>query len=105
MASRARLPNRRWCSTKELHHHGISYHVTVGIYADGQPGEVFIDSAKIGSTMAHLVHDVAVLISIAMQHQVPLQVMSDAVARVGVGGPAHSVAGAVLDLLVEEGAR
>jgi ribonucleoside-diphosphate reductase alpha chain len=105
VASRSRLPNRRWCSTKELHHHGINYHVTVGIYADGQPGEVFIDGAKIGSTMSHLVHDVAVLISIAMQHQVPLQVMADAMARTGSNGAPHSIAGAVLDLLAEEGSR
>lgn len=105
MGKRHRLPNRRWCSTKELHHQGTSYHVTVGIYADGQPGEVFIQGAKIGSAMSHLVHDVAVLISIAMQHQVPLRIMTDAVARVGANGAAQSIAGAVLDLLTEEVAR
>lgn len=105
MRERLRLPNRRWCSSQELHHQGTAYHVTVGIYADGQPGEVFIEGAKIGSAMSHLVHDVAVLISIAMQNQVPLGVMTDAVARVDANGAAQSIAGAALDLLTEEVAR
>jgi len=105
MTERQRLPNRRYCTTQQLHHHGTSYDLTIGVYADGQPGEVFIDGAKVGSTMSYLVHDVAVLISIAMQHHVPLQVMADAVARVGAHGEAHSIAGAVLDLLTEESPR
>ena len=105
MIERHRLPNRRYCTTQQLHHHGTSYDVTIGVYADGRPGEVFIDGAKVGSTISHLVHDVAVLISIAVQHHVPLQVMADAVARVGAKGAAHSIAGAVLDILAEEGSR
>jgi ribonucleoside-diphosphate reductase alpha chain len=105
VGERQRLPNRRWCSSQEMHHHGTAYHLTIGIYADGQPGEVFIDGARIGSGMYHLVHDVAVLISIAMQHRVPLQVMADAVARVGASGTPHSIAGAVLDSLLKETAR
>ncbi len=105
MGERRRLPNRRWCSTQELHHLGTAYHVTIAVYADGQPGEVFIEGAKIGSAMSHLVHEVAVLISIAMQYQVPVPVMAAAVARVGVDGAPHSIAGAVLDLIIGEGGQ
>jgi ribonucleoside-diphosphate reductase alpha chain len=104
MTKRQRLPNRRTSTAQQLHHQGTTYDVTVGLYTDGQPGEVFIDGAKIGSTMSHLVHDVAVMISIAMQHKVPVPVMAAAMARVGVDGAPHSIAGAVLDLLAEEGA-
>jgi ribonucleoside-diphosphate reductase alpha chain len=99
------LPNRRNSTTQKLHHQGTTYDVSIGLYADGHPGEVFIDGAKIGSTMSHLVHDVAVLISIAMQHQVPVSVIAAAVARVGVDGAPHSIAGAVLDLIVGEGGQ
>jgi hypothetical protein len=84
-------------------HNGSPYNLTVGFYADGQVGETFIDGPRIGSEVAHLVHDVAVLISIAVQFQVPVEVMRGAVGRIEVTGTAHSIAGAVLDLVASEG--
>ena len=103
MTERQRLPNRRPCSTLLFRHNGSSYNLTVGFYAGGKVGETFIDGPRIGSEVAHLVHDVAVLVSIAVQYQVPVEVMRRAVGRTELTGTAHSIAGAVLDLMVAEG--
>jgi hypothetical protein len=60
---RKRLPHTRRSVT---HKFGISGHegyVIVGLFDDGQPGEVFIKMAKQGSTMSGLVDTIAILIS------------------------------------------
>jgi hypothetical protein len=105
MTERQRLPNRRPCSSLVFRHNGSPYNLTVGFYTDGQVGETFIDGPRIGSEMANLVHDVAVLVSIAIQYKVPVEVMRGAVGRPEVTGTAHSIAGAVLDLIVREGGQ
>ncbi len=105
MTERQRLPNRRPCSTLVFRHNGSRYNLTIGFYNDGEIGETFIDGPRIGSEMAHLVHDAAVLISIAVQYQVPVEVIRGAVGRTEVTGTAHSIAGAVLDLIVGEGSQ
>lgn len=99
MDRRRRLPNRRPCDTLVIRHNGTSYNVTVGSYLDGAVGEVFIDGPKIGSEVAHLIHDIAVVISIAIQFRVPVVVMADAVARIEATGEPSTIVGAVLDLL------
>jgi hypothetical protein len=103
MTERQRLPNRRPCSSLVFRHNGGPYNLTIGFYADGRVGETFIDGPRIGSEVAHLVHDVAMLISIAIQYQVPVEVVRGAVSRTEVTGSAHSIAGAVLDIVASEG--
>ncbi|WP_127752678.1 hypothetical protein [Devosia sp. 1566] len=105
MVDRHRLPNRRSCTTLAFRHNGAAYNLTAGYYADGQIGEVFIDGPRIGSEVSHLVHDIAVLVSIAIQYHVPVEVMQGAVGRTEITGTPHSVAGAVLDLVAGEGGR
>ena len=105
MTSRQRLPDRRSCISLVSQHNGTAYNLTARYYADGQIGEVFIDGPRIGSEVSHLVHDVAVLVSIALQYQVPVEVMQGAVGRTEMTGRLHSVAGAVLDLVAGEGSR
>ncbi len=71
-AVRRRLPDERQAVT---HKFGISGHdgyLTVGMYEDGTPGEVFIVMAKQGSTVSGLMDAFATSISIALQHGVPL---------------------------------
>ncbi len=51
-------------------------YITVGLYHDGRPGEVFIKMAKQGSTISGLMNSVAILTSIALQHGVPIQSIS-----------------------------
>ena len=105
MAERRPLPPRRCCVTHALRHTGSVYQVTIGYFADGHVGEIFIAGPRIGSEIAHLDHDTAVLVSIAMQYRVPMEVMRGAVGRNTATGVAHSITGAVRDLVAEEGGR
>ena len=46
---RKRLPDRRQAETADLWHGGRRYHLTIGEYPDGSPGEAFIRGATPGS--------------------------------------------------------
>jgi ribonucleoside-diphosphate reductase alpha chain len=52
-------------------------YLTVGLYEDGQPGEIFLTMAKEGSTISGLMDAFATAISIALQYGVPLQTLVD----------------------------
>ena len=52
-------------------------YLTVGLYEDGAPGEVFVKIAKEGSTVSGLVDAVALLTSIALQYGVSLEKLAD----------------------------
>src|SRR5271170_401705 len=72
-ANRHRLPDERACIT---HHFSIASHegyLTVGLYPNGQPGEIFIRMAKEGSTIAGLMECFGTVVSVSLQHGVPLQ--------------------------------
>jgi ribonucleoside-diphosphate reductase alpha chain len=82
--TRTRLPNRRLAESFELRHrnHGCVYHVTIGRYADGSIGEVFIDvPGKVGSEIEAMARDFAVMLSIATQYGAPLDVTRHALTR------------------------
>jgi len=73
--SRRRLPDERRAMT---HHFSIAGHegyLTVGVYEDGSPGEIFIRIAKEGSTISGLMDSFATVVSLALQHGVPLDVL------------------------------
>ena len=53
---------------------GHEGYITVGLYEDGQPGELFITMSKEGSTIGGLMDTVGTLTSIALQYGVPLRV-------------------------------
>jgi hypothetical protein len=99
-ASRDTLPLRRACETFELHHGGQNnrFHITVGRYPDGRPGECFISGAKTGSDLEATARDGAVLLSIALQHGVPLEIIGHAITREADGSPS-TILGAVVDRL------
>jgi ribonucleoside-diphosphate reductase alpha chain len=74
-ANRHRLPDERVGLT---HHFSIAGHegyLTVGLYPNGQPGEIFIRMAKEGSTIAGLMECFGTVVSVSLQHGVPLQVL------------------------------
>ena len=48
-------------------------YVTVGLYDDGAPGEIFVNISKEGSTIRGLMDSVAVMTSVALQYGVPLE--------------------------------
>jgi hypothetical protein len=70
--------------------------VTVGFYADGTPGEVFIDGCKTGNDIESIARDAGVLLSLALQHGIPPDTIRHAVTRGASEEPA-SILGAVVD--------
>lgn len=100
------LPPRRAAEAFELRHGGkaATFHVTLGYYADGRVGEVFITGAKAGTEVEANVRDTAILVSLALQHGVPVATMAAAITREG-DGRASTIIGAVLDKLMIEGQR
>ena len=98
LCARRALPARRSAETLDFSHDGIRYTLTVGFYPDGRPGEIFIDGPKAGSGAQVNATDAAVILSIAMQHGVPVETLRAAVSRNAAGEPTGPI-GAVLDLL------
>ena len=70
---RRRLPDERPAITHKFRVGEQEGYITVGLYDDGTPGEVFITISKEGSTIRGLMDSVAVLTSLALQYGVPLE--------------------------------
>jgi glycine/serine hydroxymethyltransferase len=90
------LPQRRASETFDLRFWNQLFTVTVGFYADGTPGEVFIDGCKTGNDIESIARDAAVQLSLALQHGVPPETIRHAVTRGASEEPA-SILGAVID--------
>ncbi|MBM4356365.1 MAG: vitamin B12-dependent ribonucleotide reductase, partial [Deltaproteobacteria bacterium] len=71
-AVRRRLPDERQAVTHKFSISGHDGYLTVGMYEDGTPGELFIVMAKQGSTVSGLMDAFATSISMALQYGVPL---------------------------------
>ncbi|MEK7705664.1 MAG: vitamin B12-dependent ribonucleotide reductase [Myxococcota bacterium] len=74
---RHRLPDERRAITHKFSIAGHEGYVTVGLYEDGLPGELFITMSKEGSTISGLMDSLATSISLALQYGVPLRVLVD----------------------------
>ncbi len=70
---RRRLPAERTAVTHKFDISGHEGYITVGLYPDGQPGEIFLKMAKEGSTVSGLMDTLATSISLALQYGVPLK--------------------------------
>ena len=70
---RHRMPETRVSLTHKFDIAGHEGYLTVGLYEDGQPGEIFIQMSKEGSTIGGLMDTVATLTSMALQYGVPLE--------------------------------
>ncbi len=70
---RRRLPNERTAVTHKFEINGHEGYITVGLYPDGQPGEIFLKMAKEGSTISGLMDTLATSVSLALQYGVPLR--------------------------------
>jgi ribonucleoside-diphosphate reductase alpha chain len=70
---RRRLPDTRHALTHKFDVGGHEGYITVGLYEDGQPGEIFITMAKDGSTMSGLMDTIATLVSVSLQYGVPIE--------------------------------
>ncbi|HVB39543.1 MAG TPA: vitamin B12-dependent ribonucleotide reductase [Terriglobales bacterium] len=74
---RRRLPEERRSLTHKFKVGGHEGYITVGMYEDGQPGEIFVTMAKEGSAISGLMDSFATAISLALQHGVPLKLLVD----------------------------
>lgn len=70
---RQRLPDERHSITHKFHVGEQEGYITVGLYEDGRPGEVFLRVSKQGSTVSGLMESLGQLTSIALQYGVPLE--------------------------------
>jgi hypothetical protein len=100
--SRARLPNRRPAETFELTVARLRYTATVGRFADGRVGEIFLTNHnKSNSPADSAARDSAIVFSIAIQSGADVESIRKALCRDGRGS-ASGPLGAVLDRLAEE---
>jgi ribonucleoside-diphosphate reductase alpha chain len=76
-ANRHRLPDERVAVTHHFSVGGHEGYLTVGLYPNGEPGEIFIRMAKEGSTIAGLMECFGTVVSVSLQHGVPLRVLCD----------------------------
>jgi ribonucleoside-diphosphate reductase alpha chain len=72
---RRRLPETRTAITHKFDIAGHEGYLTVGLFDDGQPGELFITMAKEGSTIGGLMDSIGTLTSLALQYGVPLEAL------------------------------
>lgn len=76
LPTRSRLPATRQSVTHKFNIDGHEGYITVGLFEDGRPGELFIKMAKQGSTMSGLADAVGVLTSLALQYGVPVEALA-----------------------------
>ncbi|MFQ5599042.1 MAG: vitamin B12-dependent ribonucleotide reductase [Candidatus Krumholzibacteriia bacterium] len=74
-ATRRRLPDERRAITHKFSIDGHEGYITVGMYPNGKPGEIFIVMAKSGSVVSGLMDSFATSTSIALQYGVPLEAL------------------------------
>ena len=72
---RRKLPSERHSLTHKFSISGHEGYLTVGLYEDGQPGEIFIKMSKEGSTLSGIMDALALSISMNLQYGVPLEVL------------------------------
>ena len=87
---RRKLPQERQAITHKFAIAGHEGYITVGMYEDGQPGEIFLVMAKEGSTISGLMDSFATSISLALQYGVPLRVLIDKFAHVRFEPSGHT---------------
>ena len=104
-ARRKKLPVERQSITHKFAIGGHEGYITVGMYDDGAPGEIFIKMAKEGSTLSGIVDGFALSVSIGLQYGVPLKALVDKLINTRfepsgyTGHPAIPYAKSVLDYI------
>ncbi len=87
---RRKLPAERRALTHKFNIGGHEGYITVGMYDDGQPGEIFLVMAKEGSAISGLMDSFATAISLALQYGVPLKVLIDKFSHVRFEPSGHT---------------
>jgi ribonucleoside-diphosphate reductase alpha chain len=73
--ARRKLADTRTAKTHKFNVSGYEGYMTVGLYEDGTPGELFITMSKEGSTIGGLVDGIATITSVSLRYGVPLEVL------------------------------
>jgi ribonucleoside-diphosphate reductase alpha chain len=74
---REKMPSERASVTHKFGVGGHEGYITVGMYEDGRPGEIFIKMSKEGSTLSGVMDGLALTVSLGLQYGVPLKVFVD----------------------------
>jgi ribonucleoside-diphosphate reductase alpha chain len=102
---RKRLPEERQAITHKFAIQGHEGYITVGLYEDGTPGEIFLKMAKEGSTVSGLMDSFATVVSMSLQYGVPLTALVDKFAHSRfepsgfTGNPEIPIAKSVMDYI------
>ena len=100
---RCKLPDTRSSVTHKFSVAGHEGYITVGLYENGKPGEIFITLGKAGSTLAGFADAFATAISFSLQHGVELRFLVDKFAHVRfepsgfTGNPDIPIAKSIID--------
>jgi ribonucleoside-diphosphate reductase alpha chain len=105
MSERLRLPLRRACESFDLEVASQHFTVTVGRYADGTIGEIFLQAHKPGSQSDANARDAAVAASLALQFGCPLETLRHALLRDSRGQPSTPLGAAIDELQAMERER
>lgn len=102
---RERLPMRRGSKRIDFVHTTpalaqLNLTATIGFYEDGRPGEVFLNTTKVGTDFDTATKDAAILLSFALQYGATLEDIRSSMTRDAQGKP-EGVMGTLLDLLSE----
>ena len=100
MSERRRLPNRRRCESFNFELGGLRFAASIGRFADGRIGELFLTNHKSGNQSDTNARDAAILLSIALQHGADINAVREALCR-DSNGRALSPIGAALDLIAQ----
>ena len=87
---RRKLPSERRAITHKFSIGGHEGYITVGMYDEGQPGEIFLVMAKEGSAISGLMDSFATAISLTLQYGVPLKVLIDKFSHVRFEPSGHT---------------
>jgi hypothetical protein len=101
MTQRERLPDRRLSESFPFEVAGLRYTATVGRFADGRIGELFLNNHKAGNQSDTNARDAAIILSFAIQHGADVNEIRKALCRDGEGRALGPVATA-LDILAAD---
>jgi hypothetical protein len=101
MSERRRLPNRRLCESFTFELNGLRFTASVGRFADGRVGELFLNNHKSGNQSDTNARDAAILLSFALQHGADIAEIRKALCRNSAGRALGRI-GQAIDILAGE---
>jgi hypothetical protein len=97
MSARTMLPARRYAEAFDLEYEGHKFRVNIGLMNEaGAPGEIFVNAHRVDSTLDSLAGDIAILISLLLQHGATAAAIGHALRR-NPNGSRASLAGVLVD--------